>query len=571
MKKMSRMIFIAFLAMNFLTIHATSKGDIKKYHYFFLEAIRQQEVGNLSAAFDLLMRAKAINPNAPEVYYQLAGFYIDLKNPKEAGRYFEKATQLDPQNSTYLEKLGQFYLMQQESNEKALEVYERLYDTNKSRADVVQILYRLYGIKNDYAKAIEMLDRLEVLQGSSEDISLTKMQVYAVMGNKKKELSELQSLVDRNPLELNYKVMLGNWLFQEGRKKEALKNYQAVLKEEPDNVYAQLSLLDYYKELGDKRMVEQLTEKVLQSPKADKEAKMALLRAAIVESQSNENKDSLEVMRLFDRVLVQPQEDADLYLMKAAYFILQNKPDSLVNDIYETALEVEPDNYNARISLIQNIWKTADYDKVIQLARTAQDYNPAEMAFYYFEGLGAFMKKDNDRALTAFRKGVGQIKQDSNREMVSDFYAIMGDILHEKGLDKEAFEVYDSCLQWRPDNIAALNNYAYYLSLTKKDLAKAEQMSYKTVKAEPTNSTYLDTYAWILFLQARYQEAKTYIEQAIANDSTLSNVVSEHAGDIYFQAGEPEKALEYWEKSLKDGNESATLRRKIKLKKYIAE
>ena len=60
-------------------------------------------------------------------------------------------------------------------------------------------------------------------------------------------------------------------------------------------------------------------------------------------------------------------------------------------------------------------------------------------------------------------------------------------------------------------------------------------MSFKTIKAEPKNGTYLDTYAWILFMEERYHEAKIYIDQAIANlDSTQNNnTVIEHAGDIY--------------------------------------
>lgn len=44
---------------------------------------------------------------------------------------------------------------------------------------------------------------------------------------------------------------------------------------------------------------------------------------------------------------------------------------------------------------------------------------------------------------------------------------------------------------------------------------KAEEMSYKTVKAEPNNSTYLDTYAWILFVKGNYAEARLYIDEAI--------------------------------------------------------
>ena len=95
---------------------------------------------------------------------------------------------------------------------------------------------------------------------------------------------------------------------------------------------------------------------------------------------------------------------------------------------------------------------------------------------------------------------------------------------------------------WRTksDNIYCMNNYAYYLSINGDDLQKAEQMSYKTVQAEPKNATYLDTYAWILFLQKRYTEAKIYIDLAIKNDtdSIQNSVIWEHAGDVYAKLGD---------------------------------
>ena len=98
-------------------------------------------------------------------------------------------------------------------------------------------------------------------------------------------------------------------------------------------------------------------------------------------------------------------------------------------------------------------------------------------------------------------------------------------------------------------------------------------MSYRTIKAEPSNATYLDTYAWILFLQERYTEAKLYIDQALQNDtdSLQSSVIVDHAGDIYAMNGQMQQALEYWTKALKlaDKNGKAFIERKIKQKKYI--
>ena len=553
-----------------LQAKAQTNSQSTRYNYFFLEAIRQQEMGNFAAAFDLLRHARDINPNAPEVYYEIAGYYIDMQNGKAARYYFEKAAELAPDNPAYLEKLGQFYISQA-NYEQALAAYERLYANNKTREDVLQILYQLYGSQNNYKKMIEVIERMEMLLGSSEQLSLTKMQIFEQMGDKRKAQAELMRLVQKNPLDLNYRIMLGNWFFQNDKKKEAFKEYQAVLKEEPNNAAAQLSLLDYYRDAKNAKVVEELTQKLLESKKTEKETKMALLRQVIIDNQQSDAKDSLEVIKLFDRVLSYPQEDADIVMMKAAYLTLKNAPVDSVNKVYEQAIAIEPDNSRARIALIQNIWKEEQYDKVISISRPAQEYNPEEMVFYYFEGFAQYMKKENDAALQTFKKGVAQIKPDSDPNIVSDFYAIMGDILHEKGLDKEAFAAYDSCLHWRPENLAALNNYAYYLSLTKSDLKKAEQMSYKTIKKEPANPTFLDTYAWILFLQERYEEANIYIDQAIKNDTTPSGVLFEHAGDIYYHVGKTAEALASWQQALKLGDKSATLKKKIELQKYIAE
>ena len=567
---MRRTLLALALLGGSLAVYADRKDSLQSYNYFFLEAIRQQDMGNLTAAFDLLRHAHDLNPQAPEVYFQLAAFYVDMKKDALAREYFEKAASLDPDNSVYQEKLGKTYVTQKDYP-NAINAFERLYESNKTRSDVLQILYQLYGSQNEYKMMIKCLERLETLEGTSEQIALSKMQIYEQMGEKRKEYDELKALVDSHPLDLNYRVMFGNWLLQNGKKKEALQKYRDVLKEDPNNSLAKLSMMDYYNEIGDKATVKTILQELLQSSKTEQTTKLELLRQVITSSQKDNNPDSTEVMRLFSVALSGPQVNADIYMLKAAYMALRKQPKAEINRVYEQAIEVEPDNSRARIALIQNIWDSKDYDKIISLCRPAIEYNPDEMAFYYFQGMAQFQKHDIDAALETFRKGVGQIKPDSNPDIVSDFYAIMGDILHEKGRNNEAFEAYDSCLQWKADNVAALNNYAYYLSEENKDLTKAEQMSYKTIKAEPNNSTYLDTYAWILFQQKRYEEAKIYIEQAIRNDSTLSNVVKEHAGDIYAMTGDIGKALDFWQQALKAGNDSATLRKKIQLKKYIAE
>ena len=75
------------------------------------------------------------------------------------------------------------------------------------------------------------------------------------------------------------------------------------------------------------------------------------------------------------------------------------------------------------------------------------------MLFYYYQGIAYYRRDSLDRALSAFQNGIGVITNESDPAIVSDFYAVMGDILHQKGKALEAFAAYDSCLVWKADNI----------------------------------------------------------------------------------------------------------------------
>ena len=180
-------------------------------------------------------------------------------------------------------------------------------------------------------------------------------------------------------------------------------------------------------------------------------------------------------------------------------------------------------------------------------------------------------KEDYEGAIEAFTSGLK--RSGSDKALREDFYLNLADSYHAVGRREEAFATYDKVLNLNPDNIPALNNYAYYLSEKDTALNKAAQMSQKTIKAEPKNPTFLDTYAWILYRQDRYAEARIYIDQALANDSdsVQSGVVLEHAGDIYFRNGLTDEAVGYWQRAVKAGGGSELLPKKIKYRKIIED
>ena len=547
---------------------AISHNDSLRFKMYYYDAVKQQISGNYDAAYDLLEHCIGINPNAAEAYFMLSFYDGILKGDSAAFADVKKASELNPSNNAYLERIGVGYVSMGNLDE-AIKAYEKLSRNSPERSDVLDFLAQLYSRQKDYDKMLDVLNRMEALEGASEDLTLAKMRVYSLQGKKEEEYNELKNMSEKHPNDMNYRVMLGNWLLQNGRPDEAGKLYLEVLQAEPENIMARMSMIDYYRTSGQAMRADSLQEVMLVSPKTPVDGKMALMRQVVADNEKN-GADSTLVIDLFKKILKEPQETSDMAQLYAAYLTLKKMPQDSISKVLETVLAISPDNVAARLQLIQAEWNKQDFDRVIELSNQALDYSPDELAFYYFLGFAYIQKDDDDSALEVLRRGVSQINDQSNPSLVSDFYAIMGDILHDKGDDKGAYAAYDSCLQWKDDNYGCLNNYAYYLSVENKDLDKAAQMSYRTVQAEPDNSTFLDTYAWILFMQKKYAEALQYIDMAVKNDTTKSAVIIEHAGDIHAVNGDIDGAVKYWNEALKAGAENETvLRRKIKLRKYV--
>lgn len=551
-------------------VPSISHNDSLRFKMYYYEGVRQQVDGNYAAAYDLFRHCLGINPNAAEAYFMLSSYEGALHGDSAALVYVKKASELSPGNNAYLERLATGYLMTSDVDE-AVKAYEKLAANSPERADVLNILVQLYGQQKDYDRMLDVLQRMEALEGDSEDLTLAKMRAYSLQGKKQEEFEALKAMSDKHPNDLNYRVMTGNWLLQNGKPDEAYAEYLGVLAVDPENLMAKMSMIDYYRTSGQPLRADSLQEALLVNPKTPVENKVSLMRQVVADSEDTGG-DSTEVLNIFGKILSQPQETSDIAEMYAAYMTLKRMPQDTISKALENVLAISPDNSAARFQLLQIVWSEQDYDRVVELSRQGLDYNPDEMVFYYFLGLAYIQKDDDDSALDVFRRGVSQIDDQSSPALVSDFYSIMGDILHDKGYADEAYAAYDSCLQWKDDNLGCLNNYAYYLSVEGKQLEKAAQMSYRTVQAEPDNSTFLDTYAWILFRQKKYADALQYIDMAVDNDTTGSAVIIEHAGDIHAVNGDIEGALKHWNEALEAGSANGkAIRRKIKEKKYVED
>lgn len=552
----------------------------RKFDYFFLEALRQKQKGEYDAAFELYRHCLDINPHSAATLYEISQFYMALGQEKKGEEALKQAVRSDESNFWYKQTLAAWYQGKRDLP-KAIAVYEDMTRLFPSRLEPLIALADLYNQTKSYQEVIKTLNRLEELDGKSEQISMEKFRIYLQMNNQEQAFQEIENLSKEYPYDLRYQTILGDVYLNNNHPEEAYETYQRILKEEPGYAPALISMASYYQKTGQDSLYQTQLDTILLNDNVESNMKMEIMRQLIFQSEQT-TKDSTQIISLFNEILKRPQQNADLAMLCAQYLVTKRMEKESVPVLHQV-LSLDPENKPARLQLLGYAIRKNDLDEVIRIAAPALEYNPEAMEFYYYLGLAYYQKEDSDKALEVFQKGVRQVNEKSDKSIVSDFYAILGDIYHTKGMSAEAYAAYDSSLVYNPNNIGTLNNYAYYLSVERKNLDKAEEMSYRTVKAEPENATYLDTYAWILFEKGRYTEARIYIEQALKNGGETSRVIVEHCGDIYYKLGEEKKALEFWKKAdsiepdSDDGSTPPTeaeikrLKRKIALKRYIAE
>ncbi len=540
----------------------------RKYDYFFLEALRLKYLKEYDAAFEMLQHCLAIDPNASSALYEMAQYYIYLKQMPQGEAALEKAVEGAPDNYWYSQGLANFY-QQQNHTEKATKLLERMITDFPEKQDPFYALIDVYKQEENYKQVIHTLNRMEERSGKSEQLSMEKFRIYLQLKDDEHALQEIESLAKEYPKDVRYQVLLGDVYMQHGKMEEAYLLYQQALEAEPDNAMAMYSLSSYYEETGQKELHRQQLDSLLLNRKVPTETKIEVMRRFIVQNEQEE-RDSIQVINLFEQMLEQDPEDENIPMLFAQYLLSKGmEKESLV--VLQRVLDIEPTNTAARMTLLGEAIRQENTDDVIRLCETGIETNPDMPEFYFYLAVGYNQIERIEDVITICQKALEQAVEKSKKEVISDFYTIMADAYHTLQQKDEAYIAYDSALVYNPSNISALNNYAYYLSLEHRDLDRAEEMSYKTIKAEPNNATYLDTYAWILFEKGKYSEARLYIDDAMKNEGEKESAdIVEHCGDIYYMTGDVEAALNYWKQAQEMGSDSKTLKQKIQKKKYIA-
>lgn len=542
-------------------------AERRKFDYFFYQGLNLKAAGKFDAAYDAFAYCLAIDSSAAPLLYELSSFYVQLDRPDKAVEMLKRAVANSRDNFTYKMALATISRNLGMYGEAA-EEFQELVKAYPEKAELNYYLADALTQQGEIAQAIEAYNALESAVGMNEALSMQKYKLYSQLEQPEEAFKEIEKLAVKYPMEARYQLVLGDLHLERKEMEKALAYYQKAHEIDPTSPYYIVSMANYYEANGDKEAAETQIRNALVNDRLDVETKVNILSRYILKlQQTKQGTESANT--LFETLLEQHPEDTDLKLMYGSLLAAQDKKEEATFQ-FQIVTEMEPDNAGAWQQLLGLALKSEDIPEVIRICRKCIELFPDAPEYYFYLGIGYYQQQEYQEALDTYYAGL-KIIPEENRSLKSDFYGQIGDIYYQMKQLGEAYKAYDEALKYNDKNVVVLNNYAYFLSLEKKDLKKAERMSAQAVKLEPNSSTYLDTYAWIFFVQGNYTLAKIYIESALANDTTKSSELVDHYGDILFMTGDKEKALEQWKKAKELGKESDVLDRKIEEGIYIEE
>ncbi len=541
-----------------------SEEDQRKFEYFFFEGIREKMKGNIQKSLMYYNECLKLDPTSAVTMYEMANIYYNVKDMVKAQGLLERAVTINTENLWYKLLLAEVYQMNK-LTDNAIQIYEQLVNKYPDNDEYLYGLAQLYQRNKNYDKAIETYNKLEDKIGVNEVITLEKEKIYLDMKKNKSALSELEKLIKKYPSESRYYGFIADYYLYLKDYENALKYYNKVLDINPDNGIAYFSIanLDIIKK--DTTGFIKNFERGLLSKGTPYEVKLQKILPLVVNRQNGFIKDN-DIENFFNILNENYPFQSNGFIYYANFLKSINEKEKALKSFKE-AVSIDPNNDMIWQEILFLEYDLQKIDDIKKDGVTAIDKFPQNPLFYLLTGSAFMQSQKYEKALEYFKKGINFVG--NNDKLKSQFLASVGDCYYSLKDSKTAFQYYDEALKLDELNLIVLNNYSYYLSLEKKDLSKAEKMISKCVELEPGNSTYLDTYAWVMFQMKRYFEAKYLIERAIDNGGNENDVILEHYGDILFMNGDKEGAVTQWKKALKLGKGSGKLEEKIEKGEYI--
>lgn len=531
-----------------------------EYYYALGEATKLYLFGNFPQAVNLYNECIKINPSSSASHYQLAKIYMQAGELKLAREHAKNAVNLDPDNPWYLQELAELYQIGKELD-SAVVMYEKQLSKDPENLNILFIIASLYERMSKYDESISFLNRIDEKIGVSKETAITRFRIFDATKQEQKALEQLRTAVQLSDNEYSLTGMLAEFFRNHNAPDSALYYYKMIFPAYQDDPAVSFSYTEFLLELKQYKNAAEILTRAMTSDAIDDLSKAGYMYKIIQDE------------RLFN--LSRPILDTVVSQYYAKYyddlrsvsvftdieFRLGNylkSSEALKRIVYE-----DNSNYPAYEQLIFSENALGNEDSVLKYSNTAIQYFPDKPVPYLFAGSVLYQKEMYDQAIILLEKGLFLSEPDN---LKLEFYSLLAESNERKGQYEKSEENFKKALAIDSENLGINNNFAYYLALRNKNLKYARLLSKKTIEADPDNSTYLDTYGWILFKMGKLKGAKRFIAAAISKGGEKNFEILKHYGEILLEMKEETEAIGIWKRALNfaDHKQKGELEAKIK-------
>jgi len=548
-------------------VSSVKKGDLNdkdkmNFDFLFFNANKEKILGNFDLAETYFIQALKIDQNNAAALYEVANLYSFQKEKTKALVFSKKAASLEPTNVWY-QLLYADCLKQSKQNAEVAVVYEKIVHNNPDKIDYYYELATAYMVANKPNDALKVYEKIDTHFGITEESCMSKLSIYKSLNNFDKALEQVQKLIKTFPKESKYYGMLGELYQSKGLNDKAFQAYSDLLKLDPTNAFVHLSLADYYRNQKQNDKAFNEIKIAFNSKDLDVDTKIKILLSyySITETYK-ELKPDADTLCL---ILVNVHPDEAKAFAMYGDFLIRDKKLEEARVQYRKAIALDKEKYALWEQLMYIDSELNDLLSIEKESKEAIELFPNQPVPYLYNGDICIRLKKYKEAVEVLTEGKEFVI--NNKLILTRFYSLIGDAQNYLKNNEASDQAFDKALEVDPNNVTVLNNYAYYLSLRKVNLEKAESMSKRSNELEPNNNSYQDTYGWILFQSNKFDDAKVWVGKAIENGGRGNGTLLEHYGDVLFKLGEVENAVKYWMDAKKAGGASELIDKKIGDKK----
>lgn len=536
-----------------------------RFQEAFFAAQLEKAKNNPQKAYSLFEECLKYEPKSPSAHYELARMdLMILNNPANALNHAKISVAGDPKNAWYHTLIADIY-MASAKYEPAIKSYR---EAAKLNPDDPNALYQVAAAQlyaGQYKEVIVTYNELEKKSGPFEELSIQKHQIYDQLKDYDNAALELEKLALAFPYESRYWGMLSQYCQKTGKADKARWAMEEMVKYDPDNGQVHFQLSEYYAASGqDQKSFDELLLAFKSTDVSiDQKVGILLRYFSLTEIKTSYKSQAYELLALTEKA--HPAE-AKSYSIYGDFLYRDGKSaEALVK--YKKAGELDPSKNLIWEQILYIESELGLFEEMSQDSQKAMELFPNQPQFYFYNAIATERLKNYSKAISSLQLGKELVVD--NDPLLTRFYSSLGDIYHQTGEHNKSDESYEKALKLDPNNTYVLNNYAYYLSVRKSNLDKAESMAAKANETEPGNASFEDTYAWVLYQKSNYSAALIWIEKAMSR-GVVSAELYEHHGDILFRLNRTDEAVEKWKAALKAGGSGAVLEQKISQRK-IAE